>query len=202
MKCLARWKLWTSGGGVDGGKWRIEKPLSFCLVKLYMLTRDAPTPDLRLWNRPEQSKVSLPGEYISEVLFSFFSEWRKARLDAPYKTWTQNISLRYLPLWCLKQRVAQATSSFDSLNHLSIVWFTGLFKKGTLQLSVVVLLPNSCLTMFDNRIPLLLKKRLIHNPSMWSDRLKPRHMHPQQVQITCRFIPQREAGRSVADRST
>ena len=157
MKFWARWKLWTSGSGVDGAKGRIEKPLSFCLVKLYMLTRHAPTPNVRLWNRPEQSKVSLPGEYISAVLFSFFSEWRKACLDAPNKTWTQNIFLRYLPLWYLKQRVAQPTNSFDSVNHLSIVWFTGLFKKGTLQLSVVVLLLNSCLTMFDNRIPLLLK---------------------------------------------
>ena len=153
MEFWARWKLWTGGGGVDGRKGRIEKPLSFCLVKLYMLTRDAPTPNLRSWNRPEQSKVSLNGEYISEVLFSFFSEWRKAWLDAPYKTWTQNISLRYLPLWYLKQRVAQRTNSFDSFNHLLItliVWFTGLFKIGTLQLSVVVLplnLVSQCLTI-------------------------------------------------------
>ena len=33
-------------GWMEGrGGW-IEKPLSFCLVKLYMLTRDAPTPNL------------------------------------------------------------------------------------------------------------------------------------------------------------
>ena len=147
MEFWARWK-WISGGGVDGVKVGIEKPLSFCLVKLYILTRDAPTPSLRSWNKPEQSQVLLPGEYISEVLFSFFSEWRKAWLDAPYETWTQNISL-----CSLKQRVAQRTNSFDSFNHLSItliVWFTGLFKKGTFQLNVVVLLLNlvsQCLTI-------------------------------------------------------
>ena len=151
MEFWARWK-WISGGGVDGVKVGIEKPLSFCLVKHYILTRDTLTPNLRSWNRPERSKVLLPGEYISEVLFSFFCEWRKAWLDAPYETWTQNIS-RYLPLWYLKQRVAQRTNSFDSFNHLSItliVWFTGLFKKGTLQLSVVILLLNlvsQCLTI-------------------------------------------------------
>ena len=32
---------------MDGGKGRIEKPLSFCLAKLYMVTRDVPTPNLR-----------------------------------------------------------------------------------------------------------------------------------------------------------
>ena len=144
MEFWAQWK-WISGGGVDEVKVGIEKPLSFCLVKLYILTRDAPTPKLRSWNKPEQSQVLLSGEYISEVLFSFLSEWRKAWLDAPYETWTQNISLRYLPLWYLKQRVTQGTNSFDSFNHLSItliVWFTGLFKIGTLQFSVVVLLLN------------------------------------------------------------
>ena len=152
MKFLARWKLWTSGGGVDGGKWRIEKPLSFSLVKLYMLTRDAPTPNLRLWNRSKAKYRCLENIFLrfSSLLFS---EWRKAWLDAPYKTWSQNISLRYLPLWYLKQRVAQRTNSFDSFNHLSItliVWFTGLIKKGTFQLNVVVLLLNlvsQCLTI-------------------------------------------------------
>ena len=152
MEFWARWK-WISGGGVDGVKVGVEKPLSFCLVKLYILTRDAPTPNLRSWNRPEQSQVLFPGEYISEVLFSFFSELPKAWLDAPYETWTQNISLRYFTFCSLKQRLAQRTNSFDSFNHLSvtlIVWFTGLFKKGTLLLSVVVLLLNlvsQCLTI-------------------------------------------------------
>ena len=32
---------------MDGVKVGIEKPLSFCLVKLYILTRDAPSPKLR-----------------------------------------------------------------------------------------------------------------------------------------------------------
>ena len=56
-------------------------------------------------------------------------------------------------LWYLKQRVEQRTYSFDSVNHLSItliVWFTGLIKKGTFQLNVVVLLLNlvsQCLTI-------------------------------------------------------
>ena len=154
MEFWARYKMNQWGWGpVDGVKVGIEKPLSFCLVNLYILTRDALTPNLRSWNKPEQSQVLLPGEYISEVLFSFFSEWRKAWLDAPYETWTQNISLRYLPLWYLKQGVVQCSNSFDSFNHLSvtlIVWFTGLFKKGTSQLSVVVLLLNLvslCLTI-------------------------------------------------------
>ena len=75
------------------------------------------------------------------------------KLDWTLPMKTQNISLRYLPLCSLKQRVTQRTNSFDSFNHLSItliVWFTGLFKKGTLQLSVVVLLLNlvsQCLTI-------------------------------------------------------
>ena len=32
---------------MDGGKEGIEKTLSFYLVKLYILTRDAPTPNLK-----------------------------------------------------------------------------------------------------------------------------------------------------------
>ena len=154
MEFWARWKLWTSDGGENGGKGRIEKPLSFCLVKLYMFTRDVPTPNLRSWNRPEQSKVSFPGEYISEVLFSFFSEWRKAWLDSPViKLELRTFIYDICHLWYLKQRLSQTTNSFDSFNHLSvtlIVWFTGLFKKSTLQLSVVALLLNlvsQCLTI-------------------------------------------------------
>ena len=153
MEFWARWKLWTSGGGVDGGKGRIEKPLSFCLVKLYMFTRDV----LRLTLGHEIGQSKAKYRCLENIFLRFssllFSEWRKAWLDAPYKTWSQNISLRYLPLWYLKQRVAQRTNSFDSFNHLSItliVWFTGLFKIGALQLSVVVLplnLVSQCLTI-------------------------------------------------------
>ena len=152
MEFWARWK-WISGGGVDGAKVGIEKPLSFCLVKLYILTRDAPTPSLRSWNKREQSQVLLPGEYISEVLFSFFSDWRKASGTLPMKLELRTFLYDICHLWYLKQRVEQRTYSFDSFNHLSItliVWFTGLIKKGTFQLNVVVLLLNlvsQCLTI-------------------------------------------------------
>ena len=74
----------------------------------------------------------------------------------------ENIFLRFSSLlsandgkldWTLRIKLELRSNSFDSVNHLSItliVWFTGLIKKGTFQLNVVVLLLNlvsQCLTI-------------------------------------------------------
>ena len=72
---------------MDGGKWRIEKPLSFSVVKLYMLTRDAPTP-ITLGYEIGQSKAKYRCLENIFLRFSSLFSANDGKLD-----WTLRIKL-------------------------------------------------------------------------------------------------------------
>ena len=126
-----------------------EKPLSFCLFTLYILTPDAPTPNVRSWNIPKHSKASLPEEILLRFSSLFSANDRK--LD-----WTLGVKLEprtflydichYIIIFRTQSCTAYLFISFIQSFVSLIVWLlTGLFKKGTLQFNVVVLLLNIAL---------------------------------------------------------
>ena len=133
-----RWNepLASYQGGLDGGG--IEKPLSFCLVMLYILTPDVPTLKVRSWNKPKNSKASLPEEILLRFSSLFSANNRKLG-------WTLRVNLKpehffttfAIILSYLEQRNTQRINSFHSFNHLLYGYLMASLKKALRSLALL-----------------------------------------------------------------
>ena len=145
---MNRW-LVTRVGWVCGV---LEIPLSFCLLKLFILTQDVPTPNVSSWNRTKHNKASLPGENSSEVLYSFFQRMTESlirRFAWPNVRWWNRT----------KHRKASLLGENTSEVLFSLFFFFSKWRKAWLDASYETLTQNVSL----RHLPLWYDNKELHS---------------------------------------